>query len=631
MNIKNKISAILLLGLVGCGSVQKTKTPLAKEAPVKAILDLTKTANDRVPVTIDPAKITKEKLIYRLPKVVPGTYSVSDFGKYIDNLKAIDDKGGQLPVKKIDTNSWEISNANRLDKITYFVNDTFDQEKQGGIGKDTPFSPSGTNIEPTNYVLNLHGFVGYFESLKNNAYIIEIAAPSDFKTTSALPQTNILKSADGLKMTYSYFAPRYFDVTDNPMFYGNLDVEKFMVGDMEIVLAVYSPNKKYTAQQIKTGVEKMMKAQKAYLGTINSTKRYAIFLYLSDMSKEAPKGFGALEHHTSTVVVLPEIIPQEALEKAMKDVVSHEFFHIVSPLSVHSEDVHYFDYHQPTFSKHLWMYEGVTEYFANLFQINQGLINEEEFYHRIENKIQSAAAMDDDMSFTEMSEHILEAPYKDQYLNVYSKGALIGMCIDILIREATDGQKGILALMKELSKKYGKNKPFEDDAMVAEITAMTNPAVGDFLHKNVVQGVPIDYKDFFKKVGLLYGKTTFKTGYIRSGNSVLITFDEKADGIKFTDAVADNTFWNGAGALPNDIIRVVNGVTLDKININNVVNEMDGWEEGKEIEVILERGGKKVVIKTLTAQPFYSKGIKIDIDNKATEKQKSLRNAWLKK
>jgi predicted metalloprotease with PDZ domain len=30
-------------------------------------------------------------------------------------------------------------------------------------------------------------------------------------------------------------------------------------------------------------------------------------------------------------------------------------------------------------SEHLWMYEGVTEYFANLFQINQGLITEEDF------------------------------------------------------------------------------------------------------------------------------------------------------------------------------------------------------------------------------------------------------------
>jgi len=50
-----------------------------------------------------------------------------------------------------------------------------------------------------------------------------------------------------------------------------------------------------------------------------------------------------------------------------------------------------------------------------------------------------------------MSENILKAPYKDQYINVYQKGALIGMCIDILMREASNGNRGILSLMKELS------------------------------------------------------------------------------------------------------------------------------------------------------------------------------------
>jgi predicted metalloprotease with PDZ domain len=41
-------------------------------------------------------------------------------------------------------------------------------------------------------------------------------------------------------------------------------------------------------------------------------------------------------------------------------------------LSIHSKEIQDFDYNDPKMSEHLWMYEGVTEYFANLFQINQG-------------------------------------------------------------------------------------------------------------------------------------------------------------------------------------------------------------------------------------------------------------------
>jgi predicted metalloprotease with PDZ domain len=52
----------------------------------------------------------------------------------------------------------------------------------------------------------------------------------------------------------------------------------------------------------------------------------------------------------------------------MMDVVSHEFFHIVTPLSIHSKEIHILII-MTKMSEHLWMYEGVTEYFANLFQI----------------------------------------------------------------------------------------------------------------------------------------------------------------------------------------------------------------------------------------------------------------------
>ena len=49
-------------------------------------------------------------------------------------------------------------------------------------------------------------------------------------------------------------------------------------------------------------------------------------------------------------------------------------------------------------------------------------------------KIKNAKRLNDKMPFTKMSANVLQKPYKDQYLNVYEKGALIAMCIDITIR-----------------------------------------------------------------------------------------------------------------------------------------------------------------------------------------------------
>jgi predicted metalloprotease with PDZ domain len=629
--MKNYLAILgLSVILVGCGSAKPKVDDLAVSNPIETALDLTAVVDDKVPVTINPGRFTTETATYRLPRVVQGTYSVSDFGKYVDDFKALDYDGNELTTTKVDTNTWTISDATKLDKLQYYVNDTFDIESSGGIGGEQPFSPSGTNIEEDNYVLNLHGFIGYFDSLKNNQYALDVTAPAAFVRTSALEDKGMKSSADGTSITSSYFAQRYFDITDNPMMYGKLDVEEFMVGNIKIVLSVYSPNKVHTAASQKETVYKMMQAQKEYLGDVNTTPRYDIYLYLSDGSDTAPKGMGALEHHTSTVVVLPESSSKEGLASSIVDVVAHEFFHIVTPLSVHSEDVHYFDYDKPTFSKHLWMYEGVTEYFAQHFQVYEGLVENDAFYNTIMSKIATSKNLDDAMSFTIMSENVLEEPYAGQYYNVYMKGALIGMCIDILMRKESDGNRSMLSLMKELSAKYGKDKPFVDDNLITEITAMTYPSVGEFLKTHVEGDVPINYNEFFTMAGLTMGETEVPTNYIfAGGQNIIFDADQERGLIKFSPMALKNSFWASQGIQANDIILKVNGEDLTLTNANQVVRGMFGWQEGQEITMDIERNGEPIAIKaTLTKATAMSESL-IE-DPNATDAQKALRVAWLK-
>ncbi|MCK0130151.1 peptidase M61 [Flavobacteriaceae bacterium F08102] len=623
-----KIVLIFCVGLVlaSCGTSKATLGALATASPIHAELNLMQVNKDKVPVVINPGRFSIDTVIYRMPRVVQGTYAVSNFGSFIEGFKALDYEGNTLTVEKSDVNSWKIYPAKSLDKISYLVNDTFDIEKNPG--QETPFSPSGTNIEPENYVLNLHGFIGYFDHLKNSQYQLDVISPVAFKRTSALQKTNEKISEDGASITVSYFAPRYFDITDNPMMYGNLDVEEFTVGDMNIVLSLYSPNKVHSAKVLKETIERMMQAQKAYLGDINTTSRYDIYVYLAENTPIAPTGFGALEHHTSTVVVLPENLPLDVLKENLIDVVSHEFFHIVTPLSVHSEDVHYFDYNQPTFSKHLWMYEGVTEYFATLFQVDQGLFTEDQFYTKILEKINTAKGLDDTMSFTEMSENILDKPYADNYYNVYQKGALIGMCIDILMREESHGERGILSLMKELSLRYGKNKPFEDDKLIDIIVAMTYPSIRTFFDRHVIGTTPIDYAEYFKKVGLKVVEGQVKTGFARNGaNWIFQGSLEK--GIFFNDLVKNNSFWNEAGVQPNDVLKRINGQEVTLQNAEQIIGEIENWKEGIEVNIVLDRNGQKVEF-TKTVSPSFMPGEKLTVDPNATPTQNTLRASWLK-
>ena len=629
--MKNLLGLMCLaLIMVSCGSAKTTADDLAVNNPIQTALDLTAVVDDRVPVSINPGRFTLENVTYRLPRVVQGTYAVSDFGKYVDDFLALDYDGNELQVTKVDTNTWTIADATKLDKITYYVNDTFDIESSGGIGGENPFSPAGTNIEEDNYVLNLHGFIGYFDSLKNNQYTLDVTAPATFIRTSALQDRGMKSSPDGRSITSSYFAERYFDITDNPMMYGKLDVEEFMVGDIKIVLSVYSPNKVHTAASQKETVYKMMQAQKAYLGDINSTARYDIYLYLSDGSETAPKGMGALEHHTSTVVVLPESSSKEGLAASIIDVVAHEFFHIVTPLSVHSEDVHYFDYNQPTFSKHLWMYEGTTEYFAQHFQVNEGLVEPSDYYNTVMSQINTSRNLDDAMSFTVMSENILDEPYASNYYNVYMKGALINMCIDVLMRKESNGNRSVLSLMKELSTKYGREKPFVDDDLISEITAMTYPSIGEFLNTHVVGDVPINYNDFFNMVGLTLGESVVPTNYIfAGGQNIIFDADQEKGTIFFSPMALKNSFWASQGVQSGDVIKKVNDSELSLQNAQQVIGGMFGWQPGQQYSLEIERNGEAITLEG-TLEKATAKSESLIEDENATEEQISIREAWLK-
>ena len=60
-----------------------------------------------------------------------------------------------------------------------------------------------------------------------------------------------------------------------------------------------------------------------------------------------------------------------------------------------------------------------------------------------------------------------------------------------------------------------------------------------------------------------------------------------------------------------------------------IIGGMYMWQPGNEINVVLERDGKEVVIKTALTESFTI-GKNLQAKTNATEAQNALRNAWLK-
>ena len=615
------LAAIFLTSVVSYNANAQKTSKKELENGVKATIDLVNIKDDKVLVKVLAPTFSSSEVIYQIPKTVPGTYSADNYGKYIEDFKAFDKNGKELTVTHTDENTWKISNAKSLTSVTYYVNDTYDTETGRGFGKEEVFSPAGTNIlEGKNFMLNNHGFVGYFQGNPDVNYTVTINHPSDMFGSTSLTDEDASNSSDVFKVK------RYFDFVDNPIMYCKPDTETFTVDGMQILFSVYSPSGVHTAKTLLPDLEKMMRAQKAFLGSINSNKKYSVLLYLSDMKKNDAKGFGALEHHTSTTVVFPEMMPKDMLGKQLIDVVSHEFFHIVTPLSIHSKEIQFFDYNNPKMSKHLWMYEGVTEYFANLFQINQGLITEEEFYDRMNGKIDNASRMNDTMPFTEMSANVLVEPYKTQYLNVYEKGALIGMCIDIIIREKSNGERGILDLMKKLSQEYGVEKPFDDEELFPKIVSLTYPEVGDFLNTYVAGNTPIPYNEFFAKMGVGTGKISVPSNPFIKGQSPFITVIPDTKEIKVVPNMELSDLMNSVGVKGGDIILAINDKSYNLDNIYDMVMEAQNWKNDDDISIKIKRDGKEQLLKGKVKMAMEE----VDGFVQKDKTKEKLKNAWLK-
>lgn len=600
--------------VMSCKTAQQPQATAVND--VKVAIDLKNVKDDKVMVTIMTPTFTTETATFHVPKIIPGTYSEDDYGKFIEDFKAYDAKGNVLTVNKTDDNSWQISNAKTLAKVTYWVNDTYDVE-----GTHDIFSPAGTNIAANeNFMLNTHGFVGYFQGKGEIPYTVTVSHPATLWGATSLTDTDPSNEQD------VFTTSRYAELVDNPIMYSKPDYTTFTVDGMEILISVYSPNGTYTAKDITPEMETMMRAQKRFLGPFNTTKKYSVLLYLSDMKKPDAKGFGALEHTTSTTVVMPEMMPKAQLVEQLKDVVSHEFFHIVTPLSIHSNEIQYFDYNTPKMSEHLWMYEGVTEYFANLFQVNQGLIDEDEFYNRMEEKIVTAKRFDDKMPFTKMSKNILDKQYKDSYYNVYQKGALIAMCIDIQMRESSNGQRGILSLMQALSKEYGNNRPFNDNELFAKITALTYPEIGEFLNKYVAGDTPIPYDVYFAKVGVKKGTIKKPSNPFLKGDTPYITINPSTKEIVVLPGIELSGFMKKIGLKNGDTILSINGTAYNLDNIYEMIMSSMEWKENDPITIQIKRNNKEQTLKGKVSLSMEDvEGLHFTDASKA-----KLKEAWLK-
>jgi predicted metalloprotease with PDZ domain len=587
-------------------------------------VDINSAPGDELKIELLTPKIITKEIVFHLPKIVPGTYVNSDFGKFVHDLKAFDKSGKELVTVLLpDSNSWKISDARKLYKIEYQVEDTWDTKKKHNV-----YEMAGTNFEEgKNFVLNTFALFGYFDGMKKNPFEIEILKPGNlYASTPLVPikanATSDLFRCNNVDLLY-----------DSPIMYCVPDTTTVRIGNTDVLISLYSPKKLVTSKYIAENIRGLLEAAKTYLGGSLPVKRYA-FLYYFNSEQPTVQGQGALEHSYSSFYSMIEA-PEKKIAQNVVGISSHEFFHIVTPLNICSKEVREFNFNQTVLSKHLWLYEGSTEYDAHHAQVTQGLITLDEYLDVLQRKINSsrAGSFNDSLPLTEMSLQSA-GKYADQFLNIYFKGALVSACLDILLNKLSNGKSGLRKLKHDLYLKYGPVKYFKDAELFDEIAKLTYPEIRLFFSKYVEGNTPIPYEDFFKLVGMKYSpkKETmaFTTGGFRFFS------DGSTKPIVISNVSNLNVVGNKMGYKKGDEIVSINGRPVNSTSFTQVTKDVySEIKEGDLLSMIVKRKNEKGETETITLSTPAQKVLKVDLHvlelENVTGPQLALRNAWLKK
>lgn len=584
-------------------------------------LDLQNLVDDKARVElIVPEFKGIDSIEFHFPKIVPGTYSIYDFGRFVHDFSAEDATGSEIKYTRLDANRWLIPEAHKLHKITYWVEDSYDTEKDTVI-----FEPAGTNFEEgQNYLINNFGVFGYLEPIKRAPFDIRVKKPQGFYGATPL---NVLINTE---TNDRFLSVDYYELIDSPIMYTIPDTTSIYLGDTEVMVSVYSPNKKLESQEVMDQIRTILEAQAAYLGGDLPVEKYVILIYLFD-KVPLSQGAGALEHSYSTVFSLREI-ESERIASTIRDVTAHEFFHIITPLTIHSEEIHNFDFQNPKMSKHLWLYEGLTEYAAGHVQLKEGLIGFDDYLTLMRGKLRFARArFNDTLPFTDMSEGCLDE-YADQYSNVYMKGAWIGLCLDILLRDYSDGSYGTQNMVADLSRFYGEDRPFEDDALFNRIEMITYPQIEDFFEKYVDGSEPLPVKECLEKIGVEYLDSIVEDEV--TFGDVGLGYNPENDRLIVRSTDNLNDFGRSIGFQEGDEIVRINGVRITGDNFNTTINQLKSTvKEGEALTFSIARYNKrgKEKIEDLSAPAVVVKKTRYHIIREMenpTEKQLMLRKAW---
>jgi len=373
---------------------------------------------------------------------------------------------------------------------------------------DVSAEPAGffsDNVRVTGQLVfvNGPGALCYVEGHKEAKSYVLFEAPAGWSTQCALPAAH-LPGPHGLNE--AGFGPADYDtLADSPIVSGvaNRIATRSFNEAGAVFTAVFFDRGDYYQDAARTQawvltLRKVVQAEVGIMGTM-PTRRY---MFLFDVGG----GGGGLEHlNCCRLPLIPGVAPDE-----MAPFVAHEMFHLWNVKRLRPRPLGPFNYVDPPRTRNLWFAEGVTEYYANLAVERAGITGEARFLRQLGRSIQrfgsevQAEPTGERVSADESSLRVWEAGNSSGYgISYYDAGELIGLCLDLKIRQVSGGARSLDDVMRALYRKYAPPNPgYDEDDLRAAIDGVAGVDLSAFYDRLTRSAEPLPLAECLGYAGL---------------------------------------------------------------------------------------------------------------------------------
>ncbi|QCR21291.1 peptidase [Pontibacter sp. SGAir0037] len=592
----------LAIGFFACLAFAQP-TQAAKGPELTYQVNLNDRADDRFKVTLDVKGLKSDNNIFQFAATAPGTYQTMDIGRFVHNFKAFDKKGRELEVKQVSTNQWELSKPDKVRKITYQIAETWDTP----VDKDKVYDMCGTSLESDHALINGQAVFGYLKGMQATPMRIKLEYPQEWTVGTALKTD---------KNGY-YVAESYDHIVDSPILAGTLTKAETKFNNTTIDIYTYSKTGMIKSEDLLSNMTSMLEAANAFVVDF-PVDRYTFLYHFEDQT------WGAWEHSYSSEYIYKEAPLTPAYASQLTDVAAHEFFHVITPLNIHSEVIERFNFVTPTPSQHLWLYEGTTEWASDMMRLRSNMIDLPAYLQDMQSKLHYNDQMDKNYSLQKLSLTSYQPEGQKQYGNIYNRGAVTAALLDIRLLELSGGKRGLREVINELSKEFGPKKAFPENDFFELFTAKTYPEIGDFFNRYVKGTEALPLADYFGKLGINYSKST-QTGNLQPYFGYEFNVhDGKIIFVKVSEELQK------MGLRDGDALVSLNGTDITFQNVQEEFEKLMAAKKGDVNTYQVLRNGSKAEVKTTVLEKEQELRHHFELDKQASPEQLALRANWLK-